>query len=238
LPLFGPRDINKLASKGDLEGLLAALTNRREWRARQEAAETFGRVRDPRAVEPLIVALRDDVSGVQRAAAVALGGMADPRAVEPLLVLLKSHAADVRAAAADALGRLGNVSSVGPLINVLKDESWSVRRAATEALGRIGDQAAVGPIGAALSDRDSHVGPPRPIRFSRSAHPQYSRSSSLSRCRVPTFAQLQPTLWGDYATRVPFGLSSACSPTPTTGSATLPRSHSETFPTGALAGHC
>ena len=134
MPLFGPPDVAKLAAKGDLEGLLEALTNRREWRARQDAAEAFGQLSDTRAVEPLVAALKDDVSGVQRAAAIALGSMADPRAVEPIAVLLKSRAADVRAAAADALGRLGDTRSVGPLISVLKDESWSVRRAGTDGL--------------------------------------------------------------------------------------------------------
>jgi len=61
LPLFGPPDVARLAAKGDFEGLLAALTNRREWRARQDAAEAFGRVGDTRAVGPLIAALKDDV---------------------------------------------------------------------------------------------------------------------------------------------------------------------------------
>ncbi len=49
------------------------------------AAWALGEMRDPRAVEPLIAALKDKDYEVRVCAAIALGEMRDPRAVEPLI---------------------------------------------------------------------------------------------------------------------------------------------------------
>lgn len=54
--------------------------------ARQAAATVLGKIRDPRAVEPLIAALGDGGQH-QHEAARALGQIGDPRAVEPLIEL-------------------------------------------------------------------------------------------------------------------------------------------------------
>jgi len=51
---------------------------------RWKAAESLGRIRDDRAVEPLILALRDDDWRVRQKAAWALGKIGDPRALLPL----------------------------------------------------------------------------------------------------------------------------------------------------------
>lgn len=52
----------------------------RRWRA----AESLARLGDPRAVDPLVSALRDPDWRVRRKAAWALGVLGDPRAVTPL----------------------------------------------------------------------------------------------------------------------------------------------------------
>lgn len=51
---------------------------------RWKAAESLGRLRDDRAVAPLILALRDDDWRVRQKAAWALGKIGDPRALVPL----------------------------------------------------------------------------------------------------------------------------------------------------------
>jgi HEAT repeat protein len=51
---------------------------------RWKAAESLGRIRDDRAVEPLILALMDDDWRVRQKAAWALGKIGDPRALAPL----------------------------------------------------------------------------------------------------------------------------------------------------------
>ena len=135
---------------------IAALKDKDEY-VRKAAAYALGKIKDPRAVEPLIAALKDHNSDVREAAAYALGKIKDPRAVEPLIAALKDEDSDVRKAAAEALGEIKDPRAVEPLIAALKDESSSVRRAAAEALGKIGDPRAVEPLIAALKDKDSDV---------------------------------------------------------------------------------
>ena len=75
--------------------------------ARGRAALMLGKLRDMRAVEPLIQAL--DAPGFKTPvyAAEALGKIGDPRAIRPLLSVLNSGNDTLHEAAAEALRRLG-----------------------------------------------------------------------------------------------------------------------------------
>jgi HEAT repeat protein len=165
--LFGPPNIEKLEAKRDVRGLIKALSYKKDWKkVPQKAAEALGRIRDPRAVEQLIAALKDEEIGVREAAAKALGEISDPRAVEPLIAALRDK--EVREAAAKALDKLGwqpdkseagatywivkrqwdrcveiGIPAVEPLIKVLKDDRDV---AAAKALGEISDVRAVEPL--------------------------------------------------------------------------------------------
>ncbi len=77
--------------------------------ARGRAALMLGKLRDIRAVDPLIRAL--DAPGLQTPlfAAQALGKIGDPRAIEPLLQMLNSGHEKFRQAALEALQHLGHV---------------------------------------------------------------------------------------------------------------------------------
>jgi HEAT repeat protein len=77
--------------------------------ARGRAALMLGKLRDLRAVDPLIQAL--DAPGFQTPlfAAQALGKLGDPRAIEPLLAMLNSGHEKFREAALEALKHLGYV---------------------------------------------------------------------------------------------------------------------------------
>jgi HEAT repeat protein len=77
--------------------------------ARGRAALMLGKLRDLRAVEPLIQAL--DAPGFQTPlfAAQALGKLGDTRAIQPLLAMLNSGHEKFRAAALEALEHLGHV---------------------------------------------------------------------------------------------------------------------------------
>lgn len=74
---------------------------------RGRAALMLGKLRDPRAVEPLIRAL--DAPGFQTPifAAEALGKLGDPRAIEPLVMVLAVSRDKMRDTALQALERLG-----------------------------------------------------------------------------------------------------------------------------------
>jgi HEAT repeat protein len=120
----------------------------------------LGNLRDPRAVEALIVALEDvegdtqiadAASDVREAAAEALGDLADLRAVETLMAALDDPDEDVRLAVAEALGCLGDPGAVEPLIAALADADEGVRARACEALGLLGDARAVQPLLAILA---------------------------------------------------------------------------------------
>lgn len=74
---------------------------------RGRAALMLGKLRDPRAVEPLIQAL--DAPGFQTTlhAAEALGKLGDTRAIEPLLRVVEEHNDKIREAALTSLKQLG-----------------------------------------------------------------------------------------------------------------------------------
>ncbi|UCC67969.1 MAG: HEAT repeat domain-containing protein [Armatimonadota bacterium] len=151
--------------------LLDALRND-DWRTRAGAAMALGRMRDPRAVDPLIVALEDESESVREEAARSLRlafsmyrnlelwpwpprmpivpystAYDDPYAVkaarEAFAAALRDESFLVRECAAEALGEIGDRTVVEPLTDALYDESPLVRCAAAEALGSIGDDRAV-----------------------------------------------------------------------------------------------
>src|SRR4030043_1787598 len=73
---------------------------------RMSAIWTLGRVKDPRAVEALINALRHKDPLMREKAAEALGETKDMKAVEPLIAMLKDDEETFREIAAKALERL------------------------------------------------------------------------------------------------------------------------------------
>ena len=95
------------------------------WVVRKAAAQVLGEIGDVRAVEPLIVALKNKHEDLRKTAAEALGKIGDARAVEPLRVALKDEDRDVRKAAAKALGKIG--------------DARAVRAGGEDAVGRDGD---------------------------------------------------------------------------------------------------
>jgi len=126
---------------------------------REEAAQALGEAKDPRAIKPLIDALKkDEYWDVREAAADALGEIGDPSALKPLMKALeKDENGNVQGAAAEALGGIGDAIAVDPLIEALDYKSSEARRGAAFALGKIGDTTAVGPLIITLKDDDSRV---------------------------------------------------------------------------------
>ena len=143
--------------KKAVEPLIAALKDK-DRKFRRYVAEALGKIKDPRAVEPLIATLRRDKDSlVRRDAARALGRIKDPRAVEPLIYALKDKKESVRLFAAKALGKIKDPRAVEPLIAALKDKNERVRWSAAEVLGRIKDPRAVEPLIYDLKDKDNVV---------------------------------------------------------------------------------
>ena len=140
--------------KTAVEPLIQTLKDNKDCEFREKAAEALGEIGDARAVEPLILALKDEEGYGQGYAAEALGKVGDARAVEPLIQYLKDEEGDGRGIAAGALGGIGDARAVEPLIQALKDGNHWLRGDVAEALGEIGDARAVEPLILALKDEN------------------------------------------------------------------------------------
>lgn len=152
--LFGPPNIEKLKAKGDVEGLIKALSYK-DPEIRKEAIEVLGKINNPDAVEPLIQALKDEYWGVRWYAVRALGKIGEP-AVGGLIQALKNRFEDIPREAAEALGKIGE-PAVESLIKALDDKDEYTRGKAAVVLGEIGTKKAVVPLINALSDKDKYV---------------------------------------------------------------------------------
>jgi HEAT repeat protein len=94
--------------------------------APERAASVLGRIKDARALEPLVAALRHPDAQVRKESCVALGELRDPAASEPLLVATRDPEHLVRAGAGAALDRIGTAAiavSVASLLRPLLEKA-------------------------------------------------------------------------------------------------------------------
>jgi len=125
---------------------------------RYDVTQALKKMRDPRAVEPLIAALRDRESALLRGrSAWALGEIKDPRAVEPLITAMKDEDRYVQDHADDALVEIKDPRAVEPLIALLNHWDKYVRMRAAWILGKLQDSRAVEPLISALL-KDAYTG--------------------------------------------------------------------------------
>jgi HEAT repeat protein len=73
---------------------------------RWKAADSLGRLGDPRATDPLIDALWDEEAYVRKKAAWALGSIGDPRALAPLQRLYRMENPDSQGIIGEALAEI------------------------------------------------------------------------------------------------------------------------------------
>jgi HEAT repeat protein len=121
------------------------------------AIELLGESRSDKAIEPLILALKDSDSNVRKNAVEALGKIGSDKAIEPLILALKDSDYHVRRNVVEALGKIGSDKAIEPLILALKDSNDYVRRNVAEALGKIGTDKAIEFLILALKNSDSNV---------------------------------------------------------------------------------
>ncbi len=123
-----------LPEKGSapVEPLIAALKET-NWNWVGGAAKALGKIKDERAIEPLIVVLKSD-GWPRQEAAIALKGFGDARAVDPLIEALQAEDWHVRAAAAEALGEFETPAAREALKKASNDRHPRVKDAALKAL--------------------------------------------------------------------------------------------------------
>lgn len=192
---FNAKDVNvkadsvkALVEAGELavEPLIQALDSK-DPEIRENAAITLGKIKDERAIDPLIKLLTDEEWEVESAATNALVDIGEP-AVEPLIGILQDKNEDsfLQAKAIAVLAGIKDERAIQPMIQALKekpelqadlgyhlglmgkpavkpliqlldDEDPEVRVRAAEALSRLGDDRAIGPLTDALNDKDETV---------------------------------------------------------------------------------
>lgn len=132
----------------------------RDRNIRWDAAKALGEIKDARAVEPLIEALKEYYWGARSSVAEALGKIKDIRAVVPLISVLKDEEWRIREDwrlrrnAALALAEIKDARAVEPLIEALKDKSSFVRWRAALTLDMIGTARAGEALNIFLKDRN------------------------------------------------------------------------------------
>ena len=154
-----------LAEMGEtaLEPLVKALDDKNEnEQVREGAARTLGRLRDIRAVEPLIEALEDSNRIVRKNATWALEQLKAKRAFKALVKAMGDEYPPVRENAACALGTIGMSRAIKPLTTAMSDESRMVRLAAIDSLASIAGRLktplkAIEALTLALSDDDERI---------------------------------------------------------------------------------
>ena len=155
--------------------------------SRSRAAYLLGKIKDPRAIEPLYKHLKDPDREVRIQVIHALRDLGDerflegmldlfeledagltdfvlqaaenfgPKAVDPLRAALKTGSVKVRSGAALSLGRLRLPETLPDLINALGDSEVAVRRSTVKALDSFHDLSAADALFLALADDDLEV---------------------------------------------------------------------------------
>jgi HEAT repeat protein len=151
--LLSHRNWDHLAGMGEAAvDILIPLLHKGPAEEKLKAAETLGRIKDDRAVEPLAALLGSRRHEIAAAAARALGDIGSALAVEPLLQNgVESESASVRAETEKALISIGD-TAVGPLLEQLNSSNPGERKAAVRILGEIGDERALQPLVSARDD--------------------------------------------------------------------------------------
>jgi HEAT repeat protein len=124
----------------------------KNWIVRKEAAGKLGKIKDIRAIKPLVALLENEPMYtkkswiVRRNAALALGGIKDPDGLPLFIESLKSEKWFARVYVVNALGNYQDPGIVDPLIRCLKDEAKEVRSRAAVILGDQKIKKAVKPL--------------------------------------------------------------------------------------------
>ncbi len=102
--------------------------------ARTRAAALLGAARDPRAIDPLVEAMRDKSVSPRHPMIQALGDIGDARAIPPLLEHLKTGPPHHQVYVVKAIQKIGGEPARKALLEALDAGSIEARRAAADAL--------------------------------------------------------------------------------------------------------
>ncbi|MHA1424685.1 MAG: HEAT repeat domain-containing protein [Candidatus Helarchaeota archaeon] len=124
--------------------------------ARREIAAELKKVRDPKAIHPLIRRLKDENWQVQQQAEFALANIGI-LAIDPLIEALKEADENLRLKILFILNNIGDRRAIEPLISCLQDNSPEVKGFAVDTLRKFNDIETLKPLLAHLNDKDPVV---------------------------------------------------------------------------------
>ena len=114
--------------------LLLPLLHDEDVQVRMGAVRALGRLRNPRAVRPLVEVLEDPQPGLRMVAAEALNAFGDEQALEPLLRAAKDENLLVRMAAVSSLPAIDDPRVADAIIDALLDTHPKIRERAVVLL--------------------------------------------------------------------------------------------------------
>jgi len=126
-------------------------------RVRSAAANSLGRLADPRAVGPLIAVLADSDAAVRAEAIEALADLEDPRAIGPIAALLRDPVSEVKRNALSALSHWEQGVPTAPVVALLEDPDAEVRHEAIHLLDHLHARSAGSAIARLIRDPSSEV---------------------------------------------------------------------------------
>jgi HEAT repeat protein len=150
---FGPPDVDKMAEKADVKGLMRTLSKDRDVAIRVAAAYALASLASDEACPALLAALEDPSPDVRQAAVQALAAQGGEPVVDALLKALRDPDEAVSQGAVRALGALGDARAVGPLLALAEGEQPYLRDLAADALVALG-MPAVEALSALLLSQD------------------------------------------------------------------------------------
>lgn len=144
-----------LSNVDTLPTLINWLTQGEDPDLRIYTALLLGEQKDPRAIQPLISALKDPDVNVRYHAIEALGNLRAVEAVEALAEIAESRDFFLAFPALEALMRIGDPLGADRLVSLLEDEMLC--EPAAGALGQLGDKQVVEPLAALLNNPNSPI---------------------------------------------------------------------------------
>ena len=139
-----------------VEPLIAVCKNNENSVVRKYAVEALGNIKDARAIEPLMAALKDRKTLVREYANKALmqiiEGLKERQDDKQLIGMLKYEGATTQMAVIDALGDIPKTRVAENLVPFLGDRDSYIRKNAAESLKKIGEVAVVPLINALYND--------------------------------------------------------------------------------------
>ncbi len=144
-----------LSNIDTLPTLIDWLTQSEDSDLRIYTALLLGEQKDPRAIGPLISALKDADINVRYHAIEALGNLRAVESVEALAEIAESRDFFLAFPALEALMRIGDPLGADRLLSLLEDEMLC--EAAAGALGKLGDKQVVEPLAELLNNPDAPI---------------------------------------------------------------------------------